>query len=58
MPRPSLGDQLTTKLLLYSRLRPPSHVYRDEDDDDDDDDDEDEDEGAKKCFKLAKNLVC
>ena len=22
------------------------------------DDDEEEEEGAKKCFKLAKNLVC
>ena len=33
-----------------------TEIYR-EDDDEDDEDDEDE-EGAKKCFKLAKNLVC
>ena len=30
----------------------------DEDDEDEDDDEDDEDEGAKKSFKLAKNLVC
>ena len=32
-----------------------TEIYRE---DDDDDNDEDDDEGAKRCFKLAINLVC
>ena len=37
-----------------------SQVHDDDDDDDDDEEEEEEDEedeGAKKCFKLAKNLI-
>ena len=31
-----------------------TEIYREDDDDEDDEDDE----GAKRCFKLAINLVC
>ena len=35
-----------------------TEIYREDDEDDEDDEDEDDEEGAKKCFKLAINLVC
>ena len=44
-----------SELSQNKRLRPPlpRKLHREDDDEDDDDD-----EGAKRCFKLAKNLVC
>ena len=59
----SAGTAVPTTVQIFivvvtSRVRQytndSTETYREDDEDDEDDDDE---EGAKKCFKLAKNLV-